>query len=133
MSEHESMTEVACSEPTLSEELRAALVLLRDRSDDDEFHRIVDDVLTGRCGLVDASAMPAFSAAVFAPVAQEYAEFVGQTTDEQQDPATEGEPGPAALCAALHQRSHTGESGTAAGPCGGCVGQCALSCADPPQ
>lgn len=133
MPEHESMTDVACGEPPLSEELRDALTLLRDRSDDDEFRGVIDDVLAGRCGLFDASARPAFGAAVFAPVAQEFAEFVDRTTEEQADPATQGEPESAALCTAPHQRAHAGVAGMAGGPCGGCALQCAIPCTEPPR
>ena len=55
MADHEHMTGVACRDPELSQELREALALLRDRSNNDEFCALVDDVLAGRCSLLEAS------------------------------------------------------------------------------
>jgi hypothetical protein len=133
MADHEPTTHVACEEPALSDELRDALTLLRDRSDDDEFRTLVEDVLAGRSSLFDAAATPAFGAVVFGPVAQEFAERVGQAGDEQQDAVAESESDGAALCAALHQRALAGEAGAGAGPCAGCARLCATPCADPPQ
>lgn len=132
MPDHEPMTNVACGEPPVSDELRDALTLLRDRSDDDEFRRLVDDVLAGRCSLFDASATPAFGAAVFGRVAQEFTEHADRMADDEP-PDAEGESEPAALCAALHRRALAGQAGTAAGPCAGCTALCAAACADPPQ
>jgi hypothetical protein len=93
MVDHEHMTDVACSDPELSQELREALTLLRDGSDNDEFRGLVDDVLAGRCGLFEASGAAAFRETVF-----------GMTGDEQQ--------------VATYCESHSG-----AAPCGsgGCV------------
>lgn len=93
MADHEPMTDVACGDPELSAELRDALTLLRDRSDSDEFRTLVEDVLAGRCSLMDAAGTAAFSAAVFAPMAQEFTaqEFTAQcdhvTEQDGQQPA----------------------------------------------
>lgn len=89
----------------MSAELRDALALLRDRSEDDEFRTLVDDVLAGRTSLLDASGTPAFSKMVFARIAQEAAAYCAE------DGAELG----------------------ACGPCGGCTGSCALSGANPPS
>lgn len=77
MADHKHVTDVACSDPELSEELREAFTLLRDRSDNDEFRALVDDVLAGRCGLFEASGTAAFRETVF-----------GMTGNEQQEMAT---------------------------------------------
>lgn len=69
-----------CAEPELTPELRDALTLLRQHSDDDEFSTLIDDVLAGRCSLMDASGSAAFSNVVFAGIAHEYA----QITDEEK-------------------------------------------------
>lgn len=64
-----------CAEPELTAELRDALTLLRQHSDDDEFCTLIDDVLAGRCSLMEASGSAAFSNVVFASIAQEYAQM----------------------------------------------------------
>lgn len=106
MPDHEPTTHVACGEPELSEELRDALTLLRDRSDDDEFRTLVDDVLAGRRGLLDAAGTAAFAQAVFAPLAQEF---------QGMHPC--GLPDGAGACE----------------PCGGCADVCARDATDPPR
>lgn len=113
MADHEPMTDVACAEPELSEELRDALALLRERSADDEFHTLVDDVLAGRTSLLDASGTTAFGAMVFARIAQEAREAQSHCS---------GDGGPGA-----------GAELDSCGPCGGCAGSCALSGANPPS
>ncbi|MGH3772579.1 MAG: hypothetical protein ACRDRW_14485 [Pseudonocardiaceae bacterium] len=66
MADHEPLPDGGCGEPGLSEELRDALTLLRDHSDNDDFRALVHDVLAGRRGLVEASgtAAPATSSGV---------------------------------------------------------------------
>lgn len=113
MADNEPMTDVACAEPELSAELRDALALLRERSEDDEFRTLVDDVLAGRTSLLDASGTPAFSKMVFARIAQEAAAFCAED-------------------GALHCPEDGAQSGPC-GPCGGCAGSCALSGANPPS
>ncbi|MGH3811622.1 MAG: hypothetical protein ACRDUV_04080 [Pseudonocardiaceae bacterium] len=108
MTDHEPMMDVACSEPELSEELRDALALLRDRSDHDEFRALVDDVLTGRCSLLEASGTAAFSDVVFARIAQEFTEM---TEDEKRSLTG-------------HVES-SGEATSCGIPCAGCPGICA--------
>ncbi|MGQ0716672.1 MAG: hypothetical protein ACT4NP_05015 [Pseudonocardiales bacterium] len=108
MTEHEPMMDVACSEPELSGELRDALALLRDRSDNDEFRTLVDDVLAGRCSLVEASGTAAFSDVVFARIAQEFGEM---TEDEKRDLTGQAESSGAATSCGI--------------PCAGCTSICA--------
>jgi hypothetical protein len=111
MADHEPTTDVACSDPELSEELRDALVLLRDRSDNDDFRALVDDLLTGRCSLLEASGTAAFSDVVFARIAQEFNEL---TEDEKRNLTGQAEP--------AGSSSSTGSCGI---PCAGCPGLCA--------
>ncbi|HET9257439.1 MAG TPA: hypothetical protein VFO16_19865 [Pseudonocardiaceae bacterium] len=105
----------ACAEPEPSQELREALILLRERSDNNEFRALVDDVLTGRRGLLDASGAAAFSDVVFSGIARE---FAGLSDDDRQrlaGQATQHQPqGPAA---------ETGDCGL---PCATCTSLCAL-------
>ena len=112
MADHESMTDVACGEPELATDVREALTLLRARSDDDEFRRVVDDVLDGRCSLVDAAGTAAFGAAVFAPIADEF--------------GAQGDTMAAEL-------GSTVPGGSSDGPCGGCTSLCAVPCAIRPH
>jgi hypothetical protein len=105
MADHEPLRDVACGDPELSEELRDALALLRDRSDNEDFRALAEDVLAGRCSLMEASGTAAFSDVVFARIAQELDEL---TEDEKR--SLTGSPGPAASCAI---------------PCAGCPGICA--------
>ena len=108
MADHEPTVDVACGDPEPSEELRDALTLLRDRSNNDEFRTLVDDVLAGRCSLVEASGTAAFSDVVFTRMAQEFNEL---TEDEKRNLTGQAEsPGPAASCGI---------------PCAGCPGICA--------
>jgi len=109
MAEHDPMTDVACAEPALSDEVREALTLLRERSDDNEFCGLVDEVLAGRCSLVDASGTAAFAAAVFAPIAQEFGADVERMARDEK------------LGAAV-------PAGSSGGPCGGCTSICAAPC-----
>lgn len=105
MAEHEPLTDVACGDPELSEELRDALLLLRDRSEDEEFRTLVDEVLAGRCSLLDASATRAFGEMVFARISQEIQTHCGEE----------------------------GTQTASCGPCAGCTSICAISGADPPS
>lgn len=115
MADHEPMMDVACGDPELSEELRDALTLLRDRSDNDDFRTLVDNVLAGRCSLFEASGTAAFSDVVFARIAQEFDEL---TEDEKRSLTGQVESsGPAASCAI---------------PCAGCPGICAAPGTSPP-
>ncbi|MDQ3760774.1 MAG: hypothetical protein M3460_03500 [Actinomycetota bacterium] len=109
MADHEPMTDVACGDPELSQELRDALTLLRDRSDNEHFSTLVDDVLAGRCSLVEASSTAAFSDVVFARIAQE---FAGLTEDEKRGLAAQIDSSGAA-------------SASCSTPCAGCSGVCA--------
>lgn len=130
MADQEPMTDVACGDPAMTPELHDALTLLRDRSDNEEFCTLVDDVLAGRCSLFDVSGTAAFGEAVFGRVVQEFNERLeGMTEDEKQAIAAQGEADSAALCADLHHRSlaeedETGEAGPCGTPCSTCTALC---------
>jgi hypothetical protein len=51
----EPMLDIARGDQRLSRHLRSSLELLRDRSDDDDFRRQLDDVLAGRQSLREAA------------------------------------------------------------------------------
>jgi hypothetical protein len=110
MTDHEPMTDVGCKDPELSQELRDALTTLRDHSDNDDFRALADDVLAGRCGLVEASGTAAFGNVVFASIAQE---FANRAAGERRGLTAENEPA----------GDITGACGNL---CAGCPGVCAV-------
>lgn len=112
MADHEPMMDGGCAEPELSQQLRDALTLLSRHSDDDEFRTLIDDVLAGRCSLVDASRSTAFSDVVFAGIAQEFERL---TDDDKQRLAA--------------QAAQTGSSGAETGSCGAPCASCTSICA----
>jgi hypothetical protein len=117
MADHEPMTDGGGGDPGLSQELRDALTLLRDHSDNDNFRTLVDDVLAGRCSLVEASGTAAFSEVVFASIAQEF------------DHLTEGEKRRLGA-----QAESSGDTAAPCGtPCAGCSGVCAALRGHPGQ
>lgn len=109
MADHEPITDSGCGDPGLSQELRDALTLLRDHSDNDNFRTLVDDVLAGRCSLIEASGTAAFSDVIFASIAQECDHL---TEDEKRR-------------LAAHADSPGGAAAPCATPCAGCPGVCA--------
>ncbi|MGH3428423.1 MAG: hypothetical protein ACRDQZ_12790 [Mycobacteriales bacterium] len=110
MADHEPLTDSRCGEPELSEELRDALTLLRDHSDNDGFRALVDDMLAGRRGLVEASGTTAFSDVVFASIARELDQLTEDDKRRLAAPATSS-------------GTATGSCGT---PCAECPGVCAI-------
>jgi len=113
MADHESHMDGGCAEPELSAELRDALTVLQQHSDDEEFRTLIDDVLAGRCSLMEASGSAAFSKVVFASIAQEY----GRMTDDDKRRLTS----PAQAASAELPGGETGPCGS---PCATCTGIC---------
>jgi hypothetical protein len=114
MADHEPTMDSGCAEPELSAELRDALTLLQRHSDNEAFRTLVDDVLAGRCDLMEASASPAFSNVVFASIAQQYA----QLTDEDKRQLT-----------SQAQAESAGSTDTERGSCGALCASCTGICA----
>jgi hypothetical protein len=113
MADHKPTMHGGCAEPELSPELREALTLLREHSDDDEFHTLVDDVLAGRCGLMEASGSAAFNNVVFASIAQEFERLTDDDKRRLADQAraeSAGSPG--------------AEQGSCGALCASCTGIC---------
>ena len=115
MADQEPSMDGGYADPEPSPELRDALTLLREHSDNEDFRALIDDVLAGRCSLIDASATEAFSNVVFAGIAQEFAQL---SDDEKQRLATQAAQKPAAA------------AGACGLPCATCTSLCALR-ADP--
>ena len=121
MADHEPAMGGGCPDPELSQELRDALTLLQDHSDNDTFRRLIDDVLAGRCSLMEASSTAAFSNVVFAGIAQQFDQL---TDDEKQRLAAQSQapaqPGDAAV-------------GSCGAPCATCTSVCAALRSSPGQ
>jgi hypothetical protein len=89
--DEEPVLDVAQGDPALSHHLRNSLRLLRDRTDDEDFRRLADDVLDGRPGLRDIATSPAFSR-VLDPQVERFAQRYEELSDaERAALATEGE------------------------------------------
>ncbi|MGH3695011.1 MAG: hypothetical protein ACRDRX_13670 [Pseudonocardiaceae bacterium] len=117
MADHEPMTEGGCPEPEPSQELRDALTLLSEHSDNPDFRTLIDDVLAGRRSLIDASATAAFSDVVFAGLTEEFARL---TDEDKQRLAGQAQTPPP-----------EGETGSCGLPCASCSGICAALRAHP--
>ncbi|HEY2724585.1 MAG TPA: hypothetical protein VGI84_07860 [Pseudonocardiaceae bacterium] len=113
MADQESMTDAVSGESELFDELRDALALLRDRSDDEEFRALIDDVLEGRRDLVEAATTPAFGTTLVT--------MMGGDPGDACGAHVEGEP-----CA-------PGDGAAPGSACAGCQGLCALRGAAPQQ
>lgn len=81
---------IAHGDPALARHLRKSLETLRDRTDDDDFRHLIDDVLKGRANLRDVYFTPAFAAGI-SPGVEDFARRYDQLTpEEQQELAQEG-------------------------------------------
>jgi len=80
----EPTLDVAHGDAALSRVLRHALRLLRDRSGDERFHRLVDDVLSGRASLRAVYGTATFAAGVDDGV-REFARGWERLSDDERD------------------------------------------------
>ncbi|MGH3972882.1 MAG: hypothetical protein ACRDS9_06110 [Pseudonocardiaceae bacterium] len=123
MADHEPTMDAPRGDPELSGELRAALTLLRERSDNGDFITLVDDVLAGRCSLLEAAGTAAFSDVVFARIAREFDTLTDEEKRNLTTPAGSSETAGSSEISA----------GSCATPCSGCSGICAALRAGPGQ
>ena len=90
-SDQEPTLDIAHGDQARSHNLRASLKVLRDRVDNPDFRRLVDDVLTGKASLRDVAKTDAFGAAI-APLAQQSVDRLNEMSDdEKEEHAKEGE------------------------------------------
>lgn len=80
----EPTLDVAHGDKALSRHLNKSLEILRDRSDNDDFRRVVDDVLNGRASLRDVYNTPAFAAGI-EPSVRKFAERWDELSQEERD------------------------------------------------
>lgn len=121
MADHEPMIDGGCPDPALSQELRDALTVLHDNTDNDDFRTLIVDVLAGRCSLMEASTTAAFSDVVFASIA---ADFDRLTDDERLRLADQVQPSETQAQSSQAQ-SPADEIGSCGTPCASCSSVCA--------
>ncbi|GAB2659350.1 hypothetical protein GCM10027271_17550 [Saccharopolyspora gloriosae] len=81
--EDEATLDVARGDVALSKHLKNSLGVLRDKVDDPNFKRLVDDVLAGKQGLRDAFTSDAFSAALD-PLVRKGAEDYDKLSEQER-------------------------------------------------
>ncbi|MEU4420732.1 hypothetical protein AB0F81_08905 [Actinoplanes sp. NPDC024001] len=89
MNQHENL-DVAHGDAALTDHLRQSLRILQDRSDDEDFKRLVDDVLSGRTSLRDVHDSQAFSAVLDKGVREFRQRWDSLTDEERADLAEQG-------------------------------------------
>ncbi|PXY27476.1 hypothetical protein [Prauserella muralis] len=90
-SEQEPTLDIARGDVALSKHVKNSLGVLRDKVDDPEFARLVDDVTSGRRSLRDMVHTPAF-ARVLNPLAEQGAEtYRNLSEEEREELARQGE------------------------------------------
>ncbi|BEL08124.1 hypothetical protein Q0Z83_063150 [Actinoplanes sichuanensis] len=89
----EPALDVTHGDVALSRHLRRSLRILRDRSDNEQFHRLVDDVLSGQVGLREVCHTDAFAAGVGAGV-REFARRWERLSDAEREELAEPCPRP---------------------------------------
>ncbi len=88
---NEPMMDVARGDKAVSRHLRDSLKVLRDKSEDPDFRRQIDDILNGRVSLREAAFTGTFERGIAAPFEagmRRYQEFSEQEVDQM---AAQGE------------------------------------------
>jgi len=85
------MIDVARGDAATNRMLRETLGFLRDQSEDEEFRRMVDDVLAGRAGLRDAITSPVFARVLDPLVRQGVEQYEAIPEEEKQRLVAEAE------------------------------------------
>jgi hypothetical protein len=86
----EPTLDVAHGDPALARHLRGCLEMLRDRTDNDEYRRLADEVLAGRASLRDVYFTPAFSAGIDHGVEQFARRYDELSPEERAEMAEQG-------------------------------------------
>jgi hypothetical protein len=87
----EPLIDVARGDVAESRQLRHALTVLRDRSDNAQFRELVDEVLQGRRGLRDVFLTQAFADGLNPGVEQFASQYEALSDEERRQLADEGE------------------------------------------
>lgn len=81
--EPEPLLDIARGDAARSRQLRSSLNVLRERTDNPQFRKLLDDVLAGRTGLRDAARTPLF-AQVVTPHVQQAVERLREMPEEEK-------------------------------------------------
>jgi len=87
----EPMLDVARGDKAVSEHLRESLKNLRDDSDDKDFRRLIDDVLSGEMSLREAAMTDLFDRGIAKPLEQTMRQLDQLSESERERLADEGE------------------------------------------
>lgn len=89
--EGEAMMDVARGDRAVSRHLRDSLKLLRDKSEDQDFRRQIDDILAGRMSLREAASTGTFERGIAAPFEAGMQRFQELSEEEKDRMAAQGE------------------------------------------
>jgi hypothetical protein len=89
--EQEPLLDIARGDAARSRQLRSSLRVLRERTDNPQFRKLLDDVLAGRTGLRDAARTPLFDQVVSPGVQQTVERLREMPEEEKQRRAAEAE------------------------------------------
>ncbi|MHA6803486.1 hypothetical protein [Salinifilum ghardaiensis] len=95
--EQEPMMDVARGDVGLSRHLRNSLRTIRDKTDDEEFKKLADDIIAGKRSLREASRSDVFSRVLNPQVEKASAEIESMSDEEREELARTGEQQLAAL------------------------------------
>jgi hypothetical protein len=89
--EQEPLLDIARGDAARSRQLRSSLRVLRDRTDNPQFRKLLDDVLAGRTGLRDVARTSLFDQLVSPGVQQSVERLREMPEEEKQRRAAEAE------------------------------------------
>lgn len=88
---NEPTLDIARGDAALSKHLHNSLSVLREKVDDPEFRKMVDDIKTGKTSLRDVAGSPVFARTLDPLAQQAAAKFENMTEDEREELARTGE------------------------------------------
>ncbi|GAB3543787.1 hypothetical protein J2S53_000586 [Actinopolyspora lacussalsi] len=89
--DREPMMDVSRGDVGLSRHLRNSLRIIRDKTDDEEFRKLADDVIAGKRGLREASQSASFSRVLDYQVEKASTEMAEMSDEEREELALSGE------------------------------------------
>lgn len=89
--DQEPMMDVARGDVGLSRHLRNSLQIIRDKTNDEEFKKLADDIIAGKQSLREASQSDAFSRALDSQVEKASTEIAAMSDEEREELARTGE------------------------------------------
>lgn len=89
--EHETMMDVACGDVGLSRHLKNSLRVIRDKTGDEDFKKLADDIIAGKQSLREASQSDVFSRVLDPQVEAASTELASMSDEEREELARTGE------------------------------------------